>query len=488
MLARSQILRRKYTITMLDRILRRDGKGTQFFDLAYQPNWPPTEEAPQLNAASQLASEESSPTISVLPNGIRVVTQPSQVPGLAHMNLSIGVGSRDETAETSGSLHSMMITRYKSSLVTNETVNYGMVQMSGGEYKMSFDRETLTCTASCLDHDAVDIFSMMSDCALEPRNILAANVALQKLNYSHNLIRAQNGHHDLDDIVMNNIFGYSGLGNKLLGEKSNIDSLNAFTLQKFQIQNISTDKIVVSAFGVKNHFEFLELVDMKLGDLQHFSSQASAREASVFREGRVIIPENSNSVNVVVAFEGVPWNSPDMVSVQLLDSLLGGVEVNHFDSLAQPEGELYGAFYMNEIGVNGVESFAHHFTDNGVFGLRMNAQSQTAPESVGRLLKCVGSLLKGLNEERFNAAKRRLKMRVFRALDNPPTRVEEMSRNVMTLDKVAFTDFVDTLDGLNKADFVKQASKVLKGKMNVTAVGGNAENVPELATLKKQMA
>ena len=79
-------------------------------------------------------------------------------------------------------------------------------------------------------------------------------------------------------------------------------------------------------------------------------------------------------------------------------------------------------------------------------------------------------------------------MRVFRALDNPPTRVEEMSRNVMTLDKVAFTDFVDTLDGLNKADFVKQASKVLKGKMNVTAVGGNAENVPELATLKKQMA
>jgi processing peptidase subunit beta len=404
------------------------------------------------------------------------------------MNLSIGVGSRDETAETSGSLHSMMVTRYKSSLVTNETVNYGMMQMSGGDYNMKFDRETLTSTASCLDHDVVDIFSMLSDCALEPRNLLAANVSMEKLPHSHKLLRSQNKHLDMDDIVASNIFGFKGLGNKLLGEQSNISSLNAFTLQKFQIQNISTDKIVVSAFGVKNHHEFAELVDMKLGDLQHFSTTSNSREPSVFREGRVVIPENSNSLNVVVAFEGASWSSPNMVACQLLDTLLGGVQGSQTDALFLPDGELYNAFYLNEAGVDCVEAFSQHFSDTGVFGLCMNAQAQSAPETIGKLLSCVGTLVKGLTEEQFSSAKRRLKMRVFRALDNPPTRVEEMSRNVLTLEKVAFTDFVNSLETLNRKDFIKQAQQILKGKMNVTAKGGNAENTPELSSLKKLLA
>ena len=488
MLLRRAIVKKKYTITMLDRLLRLDGPGNKFYDLGYNPLWPPTEEAPELPSAKELSQMENTPTVSTLSNGIRVVTQPNSVPGLLHMNLTLGVGSRDENAETSGSLHSILTTRYKSSLVTNETVNYGMTQMSGGAYTMDFDREVATFNAYCLDHDTVDIFSMIADCALEPRNVLAANVGIEKLPFSHNLKRATNGHHDLDDMVMANIYGFKGLGNKLLGEQSNIKYLNAFTLQKFQIQNISTDKIVVSAFGVKNHYEFLELVDMKLGDLQHFSSQRNPREASIFKESKLTIPENSNSVNVVVCFEGSSWTGESLITSQLLDSLLGGVEVNHFDSILPAEGELYSTFYLKESGVNGVESFSQHFTDSGVFGLRMNAQAQVAPEAVVRLLESIKGLLGKLTEEQFVAAKMRLKMRVLRALDNPPTRTEEMSRNVLSMDKVVFGDFLKKLDGLSRTDFSKQALQLLRGKMNVTAVGGNAESVPELSVLKKLLA
>ena len=49
--------------------------------------------------------------------------------------------------------------------------------MSGGEFRMGFNREHTWFRASCLGHDSVDLFNMMSDCALEPRNFNTVGVA-----------------------------------------------------------------------------------------------------------------------------------------------------------------------------------------------------------------------------------------------------------------------------------------------------------------------
>jgi hypothetical protein len=49
--------------------------------------------------------------------------------------------------------------------------------MSGGDFKMNFNRESMWYQASCLSHDAVDLFNMMIDCSLEPRNFNSTGVA-----------------------------------------------------------------------------------------------------------------------------------------------------------------------------------------------------------------------------------------------------------------------------------------------------------------------
>jgi len=57
--------------------------------------------------------------------------------------------------------------------------------MSGGSFKMEFNWENFWFKADCLAHDTVDIFNMMTDCALEPWNFNSAGVAIEKLPYSH---------------------------------------------------------------------------------------------------------------------------------------------------------------------------------------------------------------------------------------------------------------------------------------------------------------
>lgn len=46
--------------------------------------------------------------------------------------------------------------------------------MAGGDFTMDYNRESTYFKASCLSHDVVDIFNMVSDCALEPKSVVAA--------------------------------------------------------------------------------------------------------------------------------------------------------------------------------------------------------------------------------------------------------------------------------------------------------------------------
>jgi hypothetical protein len=51
----------------------------------------------------------------------------------------IDVGTRDENHENSGSLLALKNTYLKTIKHTNETINYGMIQMSGGAMEMDYD-------------------------------------------------------------------------------------------------------------------------------------------------------------------------------------------------------------------------------------------------------------------------------------------------------------------------------------------------------------
>lgn len=120
--------------------------------------------------------------IRKLNNGITVITETTSYPTSINMGILLGVGVRDETSETSGACHAIKNTYLKTIKHTNETINYGMIQMSGGETSMEYDEETIFYKTTCFDYDVIDMFRMLSDMAFEPRTILSANVRKTKIN------------------------------------------------------------------------------------------------------------------------------------------------------------------------------------------------------------------------------------------------------------------------------------------------------------------
>ena len=144
------------------------------------------------------------------------------------------VGTRDETNETSGALLALKNTYLKTLKHTNETVNYGMIQMSGGAMTMDYDEETTYFKGHCIEYDVIDMFQMLVDIALEPRSVLAANVARSKNQKSHDLfnhLAKFDPFASQAELLKRTAYGYNGLGMPRLGMEGNLDNIDARMLQ-----------------------------------------------------------------------------------------------------------------------------------------------------------------------------------------------------------------------------------------------------------------
>jgi len=79
--------------------------------------------------------------VTNLNNGFTVLTESTTFPSAVNMGFLMDVGTRDETAETSGAMLSLRNTYLKTLKHTNETMNYNVIQMSGGNLTMDYDQE-----------------------------------------------------------------------------------------------------------------------------------------------------------------------------------------------------------------------------------------------------------------------------------------------------------------------------------------------------------
>jgi predicted Zn-dependent peptidase len=96
--------------------------------------------------------------VTNLSNGFTVLTESQSFPGAVHMGFLMDVGTRDETPETSGALLALKNTYLKTLKHTNETINYGMIQMSGGSMTMDYDQERTYFKGQCIEYDVIDMF------------------------------------------------------------------------------------------------------------------------------------------------------------------------------------------------------------------------------------------------------------------------------------------------------------------------------------------
>lgn len=350
------------------------------------------------------------------------------------MGILINVGTRDENQSTSGSLLAIKNTYLKTLKHTNETINYGMIQMSGGEAEMEYDEESMWYNTHCFEYDATDMFRMLADCAFEPRSYLAANVARDKNKKFHHLQKHLSHYNPFGanpQLLLTTAYGYSGLGMPKWGLESNIDNIDQKLLQDFQLTNITPEKTIVVANGVRKHEEFVDLVNSHLGVLNPARELEYKREPSQYFGGETRQFTETPETNILLAYESVSWTHPLMPAFAVMHTMFGGA--TGFSVGGPGKGMLNRAYrniLRSKFYISSCESINLHFTDSGLFGFNFTGNSSYGKNIVEDILETFEGFRKSIDDAELNRSKNILKRSILCNISNQGDRLEETARSV----------------------------------------------------------
>ena len=399
------------------------------------------------------------------------------------------VGTRDESAETSGSLLVLKNTYLKTLKNTNETINYSMIQMSGGAMTMDYDQERTYFKGHCIQYDVIDMFQMMVDIALEPRSVLAANVARSKNHKSHDLYNhlakfdpfASNS-----ELLLRTAYGYGTLGMPRLGMEKNIDNIDARLLQQFIMDNITPRKCLIVASGVKNHKEYVDLVKERLGNLYPVPEHEFERTPAEYIGGEHRQWSETPATSITLAFESCPWSSSDLHTYYVMNQLIGSATA--FSSGGPGKGmhcrAITNMMQKNPY-VDGASALNHHFTDSGLFGITVEGSGSHSQDLMNLAIEELNSLKQPIDEVELNRAKNILKMNVLMAMERTEDRLEEIARNFMTFGDLTFHQYCEKIDAVTSSDINAVASKLLSGKPTLLVTGGAINMVSSAADVSR---
>ncbi|SDQ77064.1 pitrilysin family protein [Quadrisphaera sp. DSM 44207] len=306
---------------------------------------------------------------SVLPGGVRVLTE--AVPGMRSVTVGawVGVGSRDEASGHHGSTHFLEHLLFKGTARRTAMDIAAAFDAVGGESNAATGKEHTTYYARVLDADlpmAIDVIGDMVTSATITEEDVASErgVILEELAMNDD---------DPTDVAherfAEQVFGEgTPLGRPIGGTAQSILDVPRDAVLAHYRQHYTAPGIVVTAAGGLEHEAVCALVREALGragwDLAEgarpLPRRSSALQVPPPAAGGVLTVERpTEQANVLLGGLGVPAADPRRHALAVLNAVLGGgMSSRLFQEVREKRGLAYSVY-----------SFGAGYADAGYFGL-----------------------------------------------------------------------------------------------------------------------
>src|SRR6201992_864114 len=212
-----------------------------------------------------MSTPESTVRRSVLPGGLRVVTEFLPAVRSVALGVWVGVGSRDEDESHAGATHYLEHLLFKGTRKRTALEISAEMDAVGGELN-AFTAKEYTCYyARVLDADlplAIDVLSdMVTNSLIEPKDVDAErNVVLEEIAMNED---------DPSDTVHEaftaQLFGDTPLGRPVLGTTDSINAIGRDQIFEHYQARYTPEHLVVAAAGNLDHDTVVELVRKAFG-------------------------------------------------------------------------------------------------------------------------------------------------------------------------------------------------------------------------------
>ena len=406
---------------------------------------------------------------TVLPGGLRVVTE--NLPGVrsAAFGIWVGVGSRDETPAQAGAAHYLEHLLFKGTERRSALDISAAIDAVGGEMNAFTSKEYTCFYARVLDVDlplAVDVVSDLVTSALlrakdvdGERDVILEEIAMRD-DDPGDLV-----HEEFADAM----FGKTPLGRPILGTVETIESITPRAIRAFYHRQYRPENIVVSATGNVDHATVVRMVRKAFGPAGFLEGDAvpAAPRAGGFRTrgaGDVrVLTKTTEQANIVLGVPGIARDDDRRFALSVLSSALGGgMSSRLFQEIREKRGLAYSVF-----------SFASHYADTGQFGVYAGCM----PKKVDEVLAvCRDELVKvaasGLTDEELQRGKGQMRGGLVLGMEDTGSRMSRIGKaELLTGDLWSTADVLAAIEAVTLDDVTAIADSLLEVTPTLAVIG-----------------
>lgn len=311
---------------------------------------------------------------------------------------------------------------------------------------------------------------MVADSAFEPKNFVSTSVGMYKNSNSHKLETFLGGNEIFQDNIYQAAYGRRSLGNPVLGDRSNVNYLNAGIIQKFQAAHLNPKRIIISAAGIESHDEFVDLVNEKLST-NILNDSSSQREAAKYVGGEVRNLTEANSIHIALAFEGANYRSS--LPLLIASEVLGN---------GRRMGRLQQNVLNKHVFVDGAQAINVNYSDTGLFGIKLSGSAAHARD----ILYAAAQELAALREVSgadVELAKQALKGRLNRTMVSTSRRLEERTKALYYIGQT--NENFSEIDSVSAGQVQEAVSNALRTPLTLVTRGGEVNTLPSYDSISR---
>lgn len=364
---------------------------------------------------------------TVLPGGLRVLTESIPSVRSAALGIWAGVGSRDEDLAHAGATHYLEHLLFKGTARRTALEISAAMDAVGGESNAFTDKEFTCYYARVLDADlplAVDVLSdMVTSSLIEAREVdFEREVVLEEIAMSED-DDADKAH----ETFVSALFGDTPLGRPVLGTAESINSISRDRVNDYYRARYTPPNLVISAAGNLDHDAVVALVS------RAFAPALAAHDGAVpaaprLRDsggmpggygasagsGVAVVSRPAEQANIVLGCEGMARTDDRRFAFNVLNAALGGgMSSRLFQEIREKRGLAYA-----------VGSSAIKYSDSGLWSIYVGCMPPKADEVLSICAAEVAKVAEGgLSDEELDRGKGQVRGTFVLGLENPSSRM-----------------------------------------------------------------
>ncbi|QNE22195.1 insulinase family protein [Kribbella qitaiheensis] len=422
-----------------------------------------------------LSSEAGGPVKrTVLPSGLRVLSQSE--PGFRSVTfgLWVGVGSRDEPIQLSGATHFLEHLLFKGTERRDALEISSEIDAVGGEMNAFTGKEYTCYYARVLDSDlplAVDVIcDMITSATLTAPDVESERDVIDEEIAMH----ADETSDHIHDLFAEQLWGSSPLGRSITGTPESVAKLTRRQVAGWYKRRYRPENIVVSVAGNVEHSDVVKLVRKAFE--RHWATgeaeptpvrRGSARRVPTYGGVRVH-HRDVEQAHMVLGMPGLVRNDERRFVAGVLHGIVGGgMSSRLFQEVREKRGLAYSVF-----------TFGSAYADAGMVGVYAGCLPKKAPEVLEVIQAELATISKGgITADELLRGKGQMRGSVVMGLEDTGAKMTRIAKAELVYGDLPTVDeILARIDAVTLDEVGELAAELYAGEPALTVMGPFEEN------------